>query len=699
MDTNIADDAARPAPIVVSRKTEVLLELAEIASGAANSRFDAFATRLADALLRVSQLCIEPEQGKLHASAAALLKKNRYPFCYALNERLSVVLHDEIRMAEEAGFKVERPAGELWPMDPDIEVDKKLCLAKAARAVEQQQTERLGALLGRMATLLGRDHIESKHNPFRAQVFLGAVHDAWCEFHPDRQAHHLVFPLLGVELEPDVGSIFHALNTTLARRGIVPQPASHQDGLAAADTQSPATQSRPLGGGDRPLPGAFPSLILDEAPQATASRNQLLEFINAIYRSGMVSGPRDATLLAHIRKAAPQGTMTDADAHTIDLLAKVFEAVLANRNLPEEISSLIASLQVPVLKAALADRDFFFREEHPARRMIELLARLGIGWVRKNGASDPVYQVVLRNIKRIHSDQRVASFADAEADIEAFFRKEENIVAQELSAPISQALQQEKMLQANKAARHDVALRIGTGEVVAFVEAFLEDKWVSVLTLAYSVKDEKPTAAENAVQTMDDLIWSVKPKITAQERSDMVSRLPGIIASLNKWLDAIKWHDEERVKFFSDLALTHASIARAPVELSPERQLEIAIETAKQATERRLQKIKQQQADAVPDEFQQKVEGLERGTWVEFKQKDGTVLKLKLAWISPMRSLYIFSTRDRKAALSLQAEELAQKLRERRARVVLESGLVERALAEALSANVGNTEELGKPAA
>lgn len=699
MATNIADDAVRPASISISRRTEVLLELAETASGTANSRFDAFATRLADALLRVSQFCMVPEQGKLHASAATLLRKNRYSFCYALNERLAAILHDEIRMVEDAGFKAERPAGALWPMDPDIEVDKKLCLVKAARAVEQQQTERLTALLGRMATLLGRDRIESKDNPFRAQVFLGAVHDAWCEFHPDRQAHHLVFPLLGADLEPDVGSILHALNTTLARHGIAPQPADRQEGPVAMDTQRTAAQFHSFGAGDRPLPGAFPSLMQDDAPQAAAIRDQFLEFIHGIYRSGMVSDPRDPTLLIHIRKSAPQGAITDADAHIIDLLIKVFEAVLANRNLPEEICALIATLQVPVLKAALADRDFFFREEHPARRTIELLARLGIGWVRKNGPSDPIYQVILRNIKRIHSDQRAASFADAQADIEAFFLKEESIVAQALSAPISQALQQEKMLQANKAARHDVALRIGTGDVVAFVEAFLEDKWVAVLTLAYSVKDEKPQAAENAVQTMDDLIWSVKPKITAQERSDMVSKLPGIIASLNKWLDAIQWHDEERVKFFSDLARTHASIARAPVELSPERQLEIAIEAAKQAAERRLQKIEQRQAEVAPDEFQQKVDKLERGTWMEFKQKDHTVLKLKLAWISPMRSLYIFSTRDRKAALSLSAEELAQKLRERRARVVLESGLVGRALAEALSANAGDIEVFGKPAA
>jgi hypothetical protein len=110
------------------------------------------------------------------------------------------------------------------------------------------------------------------------------------------------------------------------------------------------------------------------------------------------------------------------------------------------------------------------------------------------------------------------------------------------------------------------------------------------LTLAYSVRDEKPHAVQDAIKTMDDLIWSVKPKFTLQDRQELLNRLPAILARLNKWLSLIKWEDADRVQFFAELSECHASIVRAPLELSPDRQLELAVEAAQQATERRLEK-------------------------------------------------------------------------------------------------------------
>ena len=177
---------------------------------------------------------------------------------------------------------------------------------------------------------------------------------------------------------------------------------------------------------------------------------------------------------------------------------------------------------------------------------------------------------------------------------------------------------------------------------MAFVEAFLEKKWVTVLTLAYEQQDEQPQQVEEALQTMDDLVWSVKPKITAAERKALIAKLPSMIADLNKWLDLIKWNPSTRARFFAELAKCHASIVRAPLELSPERQMQLALAAAKEATERRLRKEAARQTTPEPDAFDTAVAGLERGAWLEFTQDNGLPMKLKLAWVSPKRNFYLF---------------------------------------------------------
>jgi hypothetical protein len=482
------------------------------------------------------------------------------------------------------------------------------------------------------------------------------------------------------------------------------------------------------------------------------------------------------------------------------LLSHVFDGVFGNHDIPDQIKDLIGLLQVPVLKAALMDKDFFFQDSHPARRLIELLSKYSVSLDPEKGQDDPLFQAMQRNVIRVQKefDQQLSLFDEVVNDLESFIQKDEAATIEALQAPINRAIQREKFKQASIAATHEVSLRIGTGEVLAFVETFLENRWTKVLTLAYSVREEKPHAVEDAIKTMDDLIWSIKPKITLAQRQEMINRLPGILARLNKWLSLIKWEDADRVQFFADLAECHASIVRAPLELTPERQMEIAVEAAKIATERRIEKRAKAEAEAkakveaeeaekarlvaiaiekakakaqapanvkapatvradgenaatgavvhapatstvtqtqsagqavgvstdaaieagaqdanvvevlvapvneesIIAKVEQAIENaenlvasLERGMWVQFEKRDGTQQKVRLAWVSPMRSLFIFTSSQKEKSFSVAVDELERNFREARAQIVSVDNVVDKALLDALNKPIATTQE------
>ncbi|WP_136420122.1 DUF1631 family protein [Herbaspirillum sp. ST 5-3] len=713
---------AHANPVPAEMRAEILQELVEIASTVANAQIEGFTERLSDALLRVSQACVDRTEAKLHLDAANLLKQNRYPFFFVMSSRLAAALQQEVQALENTTEAHRAPAVAPSTLPPDMEIDKKLCLIKAGRSIESEHSERLAALNTRLARLLGREQLNNAHNPFRPHVFLSVIHDAWCEFQPDRSVHHLVFPLLQPKLSFDMAPILHAINAALIKRGIVPTLAQSSQPEAAEPIKAP-TQAEPVEedaltqqlrrlfppeepvvkkSSSRPLDDAFPVLFQEEAVHAAAARNELLDYLSSLQQAESetrfpVAGaePPNLATLDEMKRRMPHGMLSPTDEHTFELVAKVFDVLFENKNIPAEMKELIAMLQVPALKAALINKDFFFKESFPARRSIELLARISVGWDATKGSSDPLYLLVQRSVQRIlqEADHRISVFADVAGSLEAFINREETATAQTLSNKISHALQQEKLQQAAKAARHEVALRIGTGEVVAFVETFLEDKWVPVLTLAYTVKEEKPEAVDSAIKTMDDLCWSVKPKITMAERKELLAKLPPMLAMLNKWLDLIKWDEAERTRFFAELARCHASIVRAPLELSPERQMQIALQVAKRAAERRLMRQARQKPEPQPDEFDEQVAALQRGTWVEFRRLNNVAMKVKLAWVSPMRSLYLFSTRDRQEALSMSAEELAQSLRTQRARILSVAGLINGALTAALGIDAAGNDD------
>jgi len=394
-------------------------------------------------------------------------------------------------------------------------------------------------------------------------------------------------------------------------------------------------------------------------------------------------------LLPQIKEQAPAGSLTRADEGTIDLLSAVFDTVFRDQSISPEIRDLIRFLQIPVLKAALVDKNFFFQEAHPARRMIDLLSRMG--WEQHKDPDDPLYKAMQRSVEKVSQDheEELTVFTEAVNELEASIKAEEAAAAAAMAEPIAKALKQEKMSVAAKSAKDAVALRIGTGEVVAIVEAFLENKWVSVLTIAYSVEGEKPGAVNNATQTMDDLIWSVRPKITQDERKKLIAKLPTLLSTLNKWLDVIKWQEPDRLQFFAELAECHASIVRAPIEMSPERQIEIAMEVAKKDAERRMQlqavaEVKAEEAPPPDDDAAIEVDSLTRGMWLEFDQEDGSQRKVKLAWISPLKTLYIFSTTGRQEAFSITGEAMVEQFRKGTVRLIRTEGVVAAALSVAM---------------
>ncbi|MES3020698.1 MAG: DUF1631 family protein [Pseudomonadota bacterium] len=844
-------------------------------------------TRLLGALLDPTDMTkIEARIVYTRVKAGKLLKDNNYAFFHLQSTVLERVLRKELKELAPLARQLNVTGGAL-ELVPFEEMDNKVAFDALSRPFEMRYADQIATLNLRLASLLGREALRNNQNPFRPDLFLSAVHQAWCEFDPDPESHALIPTMLSPEVLFDFTPMYEELNNALKRKGVLPgaldalnikktegkaaakaarakekaalskqlrqflagegddekddgfdlsvplipdlpsmpqgnggwrpsgadssmqaiaplaAPARH-DGAAQMHNALPAQgrydggahqqngvpgqgrhdggahlqngvpgQNRHDGGvqlqngvpgqgrhdggaqlqngvpgqgrhdGGAHLQNALPAQgrydggahvqhgspapgrndgsapmfngLAGHGQHAGAMHNgqsgaghydgghglpmvPLLSMLGDIQqRSVMPAAPGQGGAAAHgqafptsLRQRIPQGSVSRGEEGTIDLLSKIFDTVYQDPSIPREIRDLIQYLQIPVLKAALVDKDFFFEEAHPARRMIDLLSRMGME--QRKGADDPLLHAMRRSVDKVGRDfdSSPGVFADAVAELEISIKHEETAAQDAIAQPIAAALKQERVVAATRSARSAVAVRVSSGEVVTVLETFLENKWTSVLTVAYSVEESKPGAVSNATKTMDELIWSVKPKLTHATRNELIKKLPGLLSSLNKWLDVIQWQDAERLQFFAELAECHASIVRAPVDLSPERQLEIAVEVAQQDALRRIEKenLVEQEPEPVVDDAVLEVDAFERNMLVDFVQADASVRRVKLAWISPLRTLFIFSTMEKQEAFSISVEKLLAACRAKRVSVVGTDGVVTRALAQAMdSAN------------
>ncbi len=708
-----------------SSRLLILQSLVPIATNLVSSQMEAFAGRLTEALFKLSDQTIRPEEVSSSFQAYQQLKRNGTTFYRLVLGQINTILTKEVSVVNTRKKSKAEDEKQDFSLVSFEEMESKVVSRNLAQALEVNNAQQLVALNARIGHIFRRTPISVSQNPFRPELFIRAVHQAWIEFDSNPETHQIILRLIQPDVLFQLEPVYRELNQALVERNILPEigEAYRRKGeghgrnehsfmrdpylesklrnifsgegqpVNLAPSQQPGSGSSAFGvgqGGSHPgvsYGGGLPFNANASAQDMVMIDRQFFDYLTNLQRASMNAVmATNASQLRALREQPGAESLTSIDQNTIELLARIFDYVFGDPHIPEEIKALIGQLQIPTLKVALLDKDFFFKETHPARVLIDKLAQSSVMLKPESNNEDPLYQMIEGIVDRVQQDfdQQIDLFSDVVADLEAFLKSEEEQAEAAISEPVAHALKQEKMRIARELAENDVAIRVDTGEVAGFLEVFLREQWIRILTIAHNVKEEKPHALENALRTMDDLIWSLKPKNSAEERKELVSKLPAMLTLLNAWLNAIKWDEPERVIFFSKLAERHAAIARAPLEYSPRRQLEIAVNIAQRASEKRLNRHVLDHRNQEFDEWARAIDDMERGTLIDFHNQQGTTTRFKLAWVSPKRTRYIFTNRQGHDDFSFSSEELINKFKTAMATQVPAESLIDRALVEAL---------------
>ncbi|OYU73193.1 MAG: hypothetical protein CFE45_37990, partial [Burkholderiales bacterium PBB5] len=97
---------------------------------------------------------------------------------------------------------------------------------------------------------------------------------------------------------------------------------------------------------------------------------------------GMAGAPTGPMLLEELhqgKQALKQAASTPAERATIELVAMMFQSILTEDRIPAAMRVWFARLQMPVLRVAVSEPDFFATLDHPARRLIDRMGACVMG--------------------------------------------------------------------------------------------------------------------------------------------------------------------------------------------------------------------------------------------------------------------------------------------------------------------------------
>ncbi|MDN3638994.1 DUF1631 domain-containing protein [Simiduia curdlanivorans] len=438
--------------------------------------------------------------------------------------------------------------------------------------------------------------VYQKNNPLGPDVLCaGFVAASGC-MSLDIKARLVLFKLFDRLVVTQLGNLYDEANKTLVEHNILPSLKGQlrQDRRAAVAQRAPSQQGGQSGytntGGQAGVNSSVDNEVLSTLQQLLAEQRggvdgdqltpefsgsptigttDVMRLLSQLQQRDLPSGQRNIkSVLDHVLRARDDGKkLGQLDDDVINLVNMMFEFILDDRNLASPMKALLGRLQIPLLKVAIADKSFFGKGGHPARRLLNELATAALGWQGDGGEKDALFKKISSIVQTLITDfdSDVSIFSDMLADFVSFTEKEKrraSILEQRtLDAEDGKA----KSEQARALVNQSVNALIGGRNLPEPVLKLLHEAWGNVLFLTCLKHDTQSDEWKDVLQTAADLVWSVSATLDKESRAKMLQLVPDLLKRLRAGLESVSYNPFEMTQLFKQLQNVHLARLKAPL--------------------------------------------------------------------------------------------------------------------------------------
>jgi hypothetical protein len=357
-------------------------------------------------------------------------------------------------------------------------------------------------------------------------------------------------------------------------------------------------------------------------------------------------------LLAQLRLQSPTGQapyLGAEDSDTIDLVGMLFDYLTKNVQPNGSTQALMTKLQVPLLRVALQDKNFFTRRTHPARQLLNAIAETGTHWLDDSeGPADRALVDKMQTVvdKVSHDFQGNLGLiedmlTDLSQHMHTLARKAEVTERRHVDA----AKGREKLAVAREQAQQAIAARLAATKPNKLVRTLLEQAWTDVLALTLLRQGESSVTYRKRLDIADQLL-AITGIGTGEARTPPAELRNEIETALTQ----VGYHGDD-VQAVTRRLFTPDEIVEGEEAVTS---TEVAI---KLKSKQRLgddadaavapRPVRSRSAGFSPDSPEaralDRIRTLPFGTWFEFRtNQQGNKVKRKLAWFSTLTGTCLF---------------------------------------------------------
>ncbi len=602
------------------------------------------------------------------------------------------------------------------------ELEEELAVTTMASKAWNRFHRELTLLDKRFAHMLGRESIAKEENPAGptalSEIFR-VVLDEWET--EEVLARIVVYKCFDRVVLSELGGVYESINHLLSEKGVLPELSPHIGGRGARRNTSAATHAS-----RQPESAPVQENSDAQGPDAgageeeyTPSLKEIWQYIQQMAPQGMTSQPANVHLpvlprdnvmeaLSNMQSAAlsdlnlekvewsavqerirqqlsqtlcldESGKEThriaETEQQTIDVILMLFDHVLDDSNLPDAMRALIARLQIPVLKAAIADPTFVDDQQHPARRLLNELAGASVGWRDDGDRSEKsLYYHVKHAVDRIvhEYNEDVSLFEEVRADFSRYMEKRAR-VKQILEERLAQAVSGEEKLEVARKQVEEILQGLGVSAMPTAARQILEQPWKKLMTILLLREGEEGSNWRKAVHIAHMLVTYLGNREEEFDREKLLSSIPEIISGLKKGFSYISFDQKKSAAMLNQLQTCFIEALKNDGKVAVE-------ETA--AQDDAVAEQDSREPD-IEDEHSIAVRNMKEGSWIRMQLDDEEdPLICKMVWRSRYTGTMVFVDGQGNKAAQMKEPELASYFRDGSAQFLedAQAPLIDRAI-------------------
>jgi len=491
-------------------------------------------------------------------------------------------------------FDANAYASEGAKSDAQVSVDS-LSLVKndeleelvAIESVVNKANEQFAELLQHLAMRI--DHlvpikVYQQNNPVGPNAICDAFIDASRGLDIDVKARLVLYKLFDNLLTDKMGELLESLNgilidsnilVSLKREGQAKRPPAPPAGASAQSfgNQVYDEQTNQVLSTLRNLLGTHSRREARPSTGEELATGELLRLLSLAQHqqrqelSQEASAPNLRALLSELLQT-PGGSsaINQVDDDVINLVSMMFEFILDDRNLAAPMKALIGRLQIPLVKVAIADKSFFSKGGHPARRLLNEMAMACLGWQESSDPNkrDNLYEKMQEMVSSVNADfdTDLGVFDRLLVEFRSFLDKEKRraqiLEQRTLDAEDGKA----KSERARLLVEREMLRITGGRELPDTASKLLREAWSNVMFITCLKEGTESQQWQDQSLTARQLVWSLLAPMEKENRQKLLKLVPELMQKLRTGLESIAFSPFETAQLFKQLEVLHLTRLR-----------------------------------------------------------------------------------------------------------------------------------------